>query len=312
MTRTPRQPLDAEERALAAHLPRPHGRDAPGADIDARILAAAHAAGASPQTVATRRRRWIVPAGVAASLCLALGLAWRVQLAPPDRAAEATNRDVKQAPATPVEKPSPASPQTVITAPQAQPTPAAVPVPAPGATTPRLPAADTASMINEMPRMPASPPPPAGIAPTPVSAFPDSPAAAIPAPPSPPAAPPPVAAAVAPHAQVTEPITPPPARAATVPAPAMAIASKARARQRSAVAQEAAASDAPDADIPPATADAPEVREAWLRRIAQLQREGSTAEARASLAEFRRRYPDLVLPAELRALETPAKEPAPQ
>ena len=44
MTRLPRQPLDADERALANALPRPHGRDAPDAALDSRILAAAHAA----------------------------------------------------------------------------------------------------------------------------------------------------------------------------------------------------------------------------------------------------------------------------
>ncbi|WP_330947812.1 hypothetical protein [Thermomonas sp. LB-4] len=69
------------------------------------------------------------------------------------------------------------------------------------------------------------------------------------------------------------------------------------------------AADAPEADIPPATADAPEVRDAWLRRIGELQREGRTAEARASLAEFRRRFPAAPVPPSLRALEAPAPEP---
>jgi len=93
--------------------------------------------------------------------------------------------------------------------------------------------------------------------------------------------------------------------------PAAPTAAKARAAQ-SAVPAEDAVSDAPEADIPPATADAPEVREAWLRRIGDLQREGRIAEARASLAEFHRRYPDAVLPAELRALEASAAEPPSQ
>ena len=44
MSRFPREPLDAEERALAAALPRLHGRDEPDAALDARILSAAHAA----------------------------------------------------------------------------------------------------------------------------------------------------------------------------------------------------------------------------------------------------------------------------
>ena len=49
--------------------------------------------------------------------------------------------------------------------------------------------------------------------------------------------------------------------------------------------------------------DAPAARDAWLRRIGELQLQGKVDEARASLAEFRRRYPDAVLPPELRKLE---------
>ena len=60
MNRLPREPLDAEERALAARLPRLHGRDEPDAALDARILAAAHAA-LAPAPIAKRRRGWIVP-----------------------------------------------------------------------------------------------------------------------------------------------------------------------------------------------------------------------------------------------------------
>lgn len=56
-------------------------------------------------------------------------------------------------------------------------------------------------------------------------------------------------------------------------------------------------------DVPPATADSPEVQEAWLRRIGELVRQGRREDASASLAEFRRRYPDVPLPPELRALE---------
>lgn len=56
-------------------------------------------------------------------------------------------------------------------------------------------------------------------------------------------------------------------------------------------------------DVPPATMDAPAARDAWLKRIAELQQQGRIDDARASLAEFRRRYPDAVLPPELRKLE---------
>src|SRR5690606_5571984 len=90
MTRLPRQPLDADERALANALPRPHGRDARDAALAARVVAAARAA-AQASANAARGRRWTVPLGLAASLCLALGLAWRTQL-------DAARRDA--APAT--------------------------------------------------------------------------------------------------------------------------------------------------------------------------------------------------------------------
>lgn len=54
--------------------------------------------------------------------------------------------------------------------------------------------------------------------------------------------------------------------------------------------------------VPPATADNPQVREAWLQRIRELAQAGKTDEARASLREFRHRYPAHTLPEDLRAL----------
>ena len=89
-------------------------------------------------------------------------------------------------------------------------------------------------------------------------------------------------------------------------------------RQRRAQARDAAADAAdattlgtvpaiegeePDEDVPPATADSPEVRAAWLRRISELQKQGKADEAKASLDEFRRRYPEATIPPELRKLE---------
>ncbi|PBJ81975.1 hypothetical protein CMZ84_12445 [Lysobacteraceae bacterium NML93-0399] len=60
--------------------------------------------------------------------------------------------------------------------------------------------------------------------------------------------------------------------------------------------------DVPDDLDPPATADAPEVRAAWLARVRELLDGGRIDEARASLAEFHRRHPQAELPADLRAL----------
>src|SRR5690606_11237533 len=100
--------------------------------------------------------------------------------------------------------------------------------------------------------------------------------------------------------------SPPPPRALEA-APAAAKARSAEPARRG-IAMEA---DAPVEDIPPATADAPEVREAWLRRIGELMRQGKLDLARASLAEFRRRYPQAAVPVELRPLEQPPGSPDP-
>ena len=79
--------LDAEERELAARLARLGPIDGPPPALDARILAAAHAAAAS--RTPNRRRHWLawmgVPpamitgAGVAAAAVLALGLVWQLR-----------------------------------------------------------------------------------------------------------------------------------------------------------------------------------------------------------------------------------------
>ncbi|MBO9716955.1 MAG: hypothetical protein J7507_09110, partial [Pseudoxanthomonas sp.] len=78
-------PLDPQERALARLLdPTP----VPPAELDARILAAARAASRPTQPKAPRRhRRWPVALGLAASVTLAIGVAWQLR-EPPRPAAE--------------------------------------------------------------------------------------------------------------------------------------------------------------------------------------------------------------------------------
>ena len=61
--------------------------------------------------------------------------------------------------------------------------------------------------------------------------------------------------------------------------------------------------DQPLDDRPPASADSPQVQQAWLQRIRELVARGQFDDARASLAEYRRRYPDQPLPDDLRALD---------
>ena len=300
MTRFPREPLDAEERALAARLPRPHGRTEPGSALDARILAAAHAAAQSPLPASRRCARWTLPLGLAASLCLALGLAWRMQVTPPQgaatRAIETTTTAEQALPAAALGAPTPAADETTPSPAAALEQPAPVAVPAPKAVAP----ARTARIAPEESAAsraltPAAPPAPAAPALASKPAPPPLPAA-LPAPPD-------TAAAVATQAIHAEAGPPAAARAMARPT------ADAR-RIESAKAADARQADAPDEDIPPATVDAPEVREAWLRRIGELMRQGKTDEARASLMEFLRRYPEAELPVELRPLEPALPEPA--
>ncbi len=104
---------------------------------------------------------------------------------------------------------------------------------------------------------------------------------------------------------------PPPApkpllQPAPAPAPAP-VAAPPASMQRSgaaAPARAASAADAVEVDEPPATMNSPSARKAWLRRISELVHAGRNEEARASLAEFRRRYPNERIPAELKVLET--------
>lgn len=83
-------PLSPEERELAERLLRLGPHDGPSPALDARILAAAHAAVA--QTPRARSKtRWPAWIGVAASLTLAIGVAW--QLRPMDKALESVGED---------------------------------------------------------------------------------------------------------------------------------------------------------------------------------------------------------------------------
>ena len=306
MTRLPREPLDTDERALAARLPRLHGRDEPDAALDARILAAAHAA-LSPVPVAKRRRGWIVPLTAAASVSLAVGLAWQLQ--PPSApmvvpasapvASEIAAGENDQRFIDSVDAPPPPSANVVQTRP--------VPMVSP-ARQQAIHAGDVARIAREVaPAEPAAessdmaapmfvpPPPPASMA----DAMPVDVAAPPPAPPAPPA---PVAVQGAMGRSVAADAG---ARAtgAAMPAQAKRTRNDAAAATLDTVTSEAFAKAVDEEDVPPATMDAPAARDAWLKRIAELQQQGRIDDAKASLSEFRRRYPEAVLPPELRKLE---------
>ncbi|QIL20966.1 hypothetical protein [Thermomonas sp. HDW16] len=303
----PNERLDAEERALAAQLPRAHGRSEPGPELDARILAAAQAAVHWQSPPNRRRRSWIAPVAVAASLVLALGLAWQLRPPPtPEYHAQATDA----AAAAPAAGAVVARTFSAPPAPEAQvaQVPAATieskpaPIPAPHAVVAKQASAPAAiADIAEVAAPTAAPPPPA--------------------PPAPPAAVVAQDAAAKPRAAQSA------ATSAPAPAPAMAMAKAARAsdttreritvsgtaaeerveqdeadRAANAAMLDAVGADDPGVEVPPATADSPVVRDAWLRRIGELLEQGHTEDAKASLKEFRRRYPDAELPPELRKL----------
>lgn len=357
MKNLPGEPLDTEERALVAQLPRLRGRGEPTPELDARILAAARAAqtgaGSSPPR---HRRRWQMPLALAASLCLAVGLAWQLRLAPTRHAQMEAARPVAAEPAATVAAESAAAtapPAPADIFPMAAPRQETSAVPAP----PRAPAAahspqvaveaaapaptSASAAAQEAPTPPAlaadrpSPapiPPPPAAAPAPAALPPPTPAAAISAFPADDTAETArserrstegagrqrtTAAEALPASKslATPPATPPPApataarpAAAAPPPPAATRAETPRTdRMSSAAARTHADNDAAEDDLPPATMNSPAAREAWLQRIAELAHAGRLDEARASLAEFRKRYPNEPIPPILHKLEQGAQ-----
>lgn len=322
MNRTDREPLTPEERLLADRLAG-DASAAPSAALDAAILGAArNASGAAPaqtraatahRTVSSRRRRWPLAAGMAASVALAVGIAWQLRPVPDSEMRAASEmpaaapaaatapaaevlRSREVTPPPPVESaPLPAQAAIDVPAPAA---PAADEAP-PAASTRRetvatesagiassAAAADVQAPVErstafgaEMHPAAAPPPPPA----IPASA------PSVPAPPAPPSPPAPVQAPAESAA-----------RRAAPTAPAPAAARQTRAESQALVLESI--DDAPDDGDPPASADAPEVRAAWLARVRELLDAGRIGEAKASLAEFHRRHPQAELPPDLRAL----------
>ncbi len=61
-------------------------------------------------------------------------------------------------------------------------------------------------------------------------------------------------------------------------------------------------------EVAPASATPADAPEEWLKRIGELIRNGKTAQARAQLTDFRKRYPGYHLPETLRELEAAAKQ----
>ncbi len=129
----PNEPLTIEERELAQLTARLGPQGEPSPTLDARILAAAHAAHAAAPARTRRRPRWPVAMGLAASVVFAVGIAWQLRPLQPvqvvaeapsvseqaDRAAEAPAADAAAMSA-------PVQPQ-VLPQPVAEPAPASAP-----------------------------------------------------------------------------------------------------------------------------------------------------------------------------------------
>lgn len=319
MTTIRHAPLTPEERELAERLAQLGAPDGPPSSLDARILSAAHAAVNARAATTPRRTRWPVAVGAAATVVLAVGIAWQMrplQEVRVEQASETADMATMRAPGPSAGDDLPIA--QVATAPSQPQAPAEVsrPVPKPAPSNPTAEAAAGAVATDSAPARerqdalaapaPAQEPPIVFDSAVPVGATP-----APPAPPPPPAA---VQSGVV--------------RSQTAPA-AAANASEARKETRAAEAQRArrdaagsldtvtiqtdAAREAEDAEIdafsdqsiddePPATADSPAVQQAWLQRIRELVADGDLDGARASLGEFKRRYPRYALPDDLRKL----------
>lgn len=297
----------ALERELAQRLARLGPPREPSPALDARILAAAHAA-VQPRARARRRRAATWPAvfGIAASLAFALGVAWKLRPLPepPVMTQESTAPDeplADYAPPPPAQVYTP-QPRRVLEVPAPPPAEAPARTRGPGSTIRRTTRKATPSeppfVFEAAPAAPAAAPVP--------SSAPDAPTAGFAPPPPAPAA----TANAAATAQAAADMAPQHREATEATdasaAPAIQALRSQQARKAaapmSAPPQEVESAAADEEVVPPATADNPLVRDAWLQRIRELAKAGRIEDARASLREFRHRYPGTSLPDDLRAL----------
>ncbi len=325
----PREPLTPEEREMAARLARLGPHEGPSAALDARILAAAHAAtgpGAAPRRRGVRRALalpagWLTGAGLAASMALVLGAVW--QLRPPQAVVaergEAPVADGGFVPAQPV----PSGRPRVLT-----------PATPPTESTEMAPAAERIAEPHVRKRAATGPAPQRNVADDgadhSTDAVSDMPAAAedIAAPPAPP--PPAAAVAAAPTAAAESAATsqasgqeasaqaPERRHSYTTSARAASAAMVESRALRQAAARESGRESAAMAPAAAAAAAAPSADgltpdhppSEWFAEIRRLRNAGETDAARALLERFVEAHPSHPLPDDLRPLQ-PASPPAP-
>ena len=98
------------------------------------------------------------------------------------------------------------------------------------------------------------------------------------------------------------PAPPAPAPSPATPAPAESRPAAARAIPSDAITTSAGAQAVREMALPPWQQDAHLPPDLWLQRIRERLQHGDQSDARTSLAAFRERHPDIVLPADLAAL----------
>ncbi|MCY7355664.1 MAG: hypothetical protein LH470_11440 [Lysobacter sp.] len=313
------EPLSTEERELAQRLARVGLPGEPSPALDARILAVAHDAVAKRSTQTRRgRRRWKVAFGVAASLALAVGIAWQLRPLPqappaydegaaamveiaaadsaqPGAAGDSAAKALSPAESDPVQSARVLSPAVNEEDMQAEASSAG------GEPAASASAVEQPSIVFDQQPQPVdaqipqpAPPPPAAAA----SASPEF----VPPPPAP----------SAPSAPAT--VTQQRENAVRTTSSQQRPLSGAAAPARGAEAKDASTLDTITAadgseegfdERPPSTADSPEVQQAWLQRIRELIADGESDAARDSLQEFKRRHPGVVLPDDLRRFDRP-------
>lgn len=330
MNRKPFEPLDAEERELAALLGRsgPHGEPSPA--LDANIRAAAHAAVLREAAPRPGQRRWPTLAGLAASLLLAAGIGWQLRPQPATLPASEVPIAADTAPAAGEAAAAPATDSSASRAvPPAPPPPpppppirrlappAATATPAPttearqmataqaaraeaarAAAQERVAASATARLRSAAPPIEVAEPRPADIVafesapppPAPVAAM-DAPAA--PAPPAPPA---PAAAQAEAAGTQAEAYA---ARPAAVAKPAR---TSDKATLDSLVVSDNRAKAEDDVLGIAVSEDSRLHRRAWLRRVEQRLAQGDRDGARESLRQFVEKHPSAAIPDALRGL----------
>ena len=145
MSRHEHEPLTPEEREIAQRLARLESAATPSAGLDARILAAARAGAEAPPARAvaparSRGPRWPLGMGIAASLVVAVGVAWQLRPQPdsvaldaPTEVASSRTRAEPAAPAAATDAPAAAASvakEDLATPADAAPASIAMPLPA--------------------------------------------------------------------------------------------------------------------------------------------------------------------------------------